>query len=179
MTFVPPPAILPSPFPPFCVVGLLPPHCTPRHSCVPNVQLETFLLPATVGPAGSDGNESCAARSGGGGNGGGDRIVNGGMCWIPVGLFVFCFVPNRSWTQPVQDPTATSLCLCVAILPSTLCVPMYKACRLCLFEFIAHFLYVSAPDSKRPYLTTLRPLADLLLPGSYLLSCVARLLFAG
>eukprot|EP00903_Cladosiphon_okamuranus_P010367 g9808.t1 len=66
-----------SPFPPLSVVGLLPPHCTPQHSCVPNVQLETFLLPVTVGPAGNDGNESCAARSDGGGNGGGDRIVNG------------------------------------------------------------------------------------------------------
>ncbi|CAN0518778.1 unnamed protein product, partial [Ectocarpus sp. 8 AP-2014] len=36
-----------SPFPPLSVVGLLPTHCSPQHSCVPNVQLEASLLPAT------------------------------------------------------------------------------------------------------------------------------------
>ncbi|CAM9853492.1 unnamed protein product, partial [Ectocarpus fasciculatus] len=36
-----------SPFPPLSVVGLLPAHCSPQHSCVPNMQLEASLLPAT------------------------------------------------------------------------------------------------------------------------------------
>ncbi|CAM9295671.1 unnamed protein product, partial [Sphacelaria rigidula] len=34
-----------APFPPLSVVGLLPASCCPDHSCVPNAQLEAFLLP--------------------------------------------------------------------------------------------------------------------------------------
>lgn len=71
------PSVLPSPFPPLSVVGLLPPHCTPKHSCVPNVQLETFLLPTTSSASAKDRNENFGAGSGDGG--GGDSIVNGGM----------------------------------------------------------------------------------------------------
>eukprot|EP00752_Nemacystus_decipiens_P010328 g9200.t1 len=53
-----------SPFPPLSVVGLLPSHCTPQHSCVPNVQLETFLLPATTGAFARGGNKCISMGSG-------------------------------------------------------------------------------------------------------------------
>lgn len=62
------PVLPPSPFPPLSVVGLLPPHCSPQHSCVPNVQLEAYLLPAMVTPAQreKDGRPRLSHGSGGG-----------------------------------------------------------------------------------------------------------------
>ncbi|CAM9664192.1 unnamed protein product [Scytosiphon promiscuus] len=54
-----------SPFPPLSVVGLLPPHCSPQHSCVPNVQLEASLLqPVATVPAhdANRGNDNVSGR---------------------------------------------------------------------------------------------------------------------